>query len=147
MKHWTAMLALMGCGTTELSQSFNLDRIRLLAVRAAVAEEPDLVLGGRAEPRPGETVTFTALTYFPDDQKFGGALWFACVPEGELAYGCEVDDDALTAFDDLDESASVEDYMAAVQAAQAAGAPRLARAQGEPARARQDALAQAHPVQ
>ena len=121
MKHWAAMLALMGCGTTELSQSFNLDRIRLLGVRAAVAEEPDPILGGRAEPRPGETVAFTALTYFPDGQDFGGALWFACLPEGELAYGCEVDDEALTAFEDLDESASAEDYLAAVQAAQAAG--------------------------
>lgn len=121
MKLWIPVFALMGCGTTELSQSFNLDRIRLLGVRGVVSGDPDPVLGGRAEPKPGETVTFTALSYFPDGQAFGGALWFACVPEGELAYGCEVDDDALTAFDELDESTSTEDYLAALQAAQAAG--------------------------
>lgn len=112
---------LTGCGTTQLSQSDILDRIRLLGVRAEIDEEPDPVLGTRAEPRPGDTVVFSSLTYFPEEESFGGALWIGCLPEGELAYGCEVDEDALDQFDQLDNEPTPEELGAALQAAEEAG--------------------------
>ncbi len=122
MNRLFALIALAGCGErTELSRSEILDRVRLLGARAEVDEEPDPVLGTRAEPRPGDTVTFSSLSYFPSDETYGGTAWVGCLPEGELAYGCEVDEDAFSAFDELDESSSMLDFASAIETAREAG--------------------------
>lgn len=121
MRFLIAGLILGGCTRTELSQPYNLDRIRLLGVRAVVGESSDPVLGTLAEARPGQTATFSALHYFPEGNDFGGAFWFGCVPDGELAAGCELDDAALDSFDGLDENSTTEDFLAAIQAAQDVG--------------------------
>ena len=52
---------LIGCEQTRMSEEWQLDRIRLLGVRAEVQGTPDPVLGTRAEPQPGETVQFSSL--------------------------------------------------------------------------------------
>ena len=79
----TALLAiLLGCSsfTTEtLSESWRIDRLRILGVAA----EP-------AEPRPGETVGFRSLVVAPDDQ-VGAVIWLACVNGDDSSNGCAAD--------------------------------------------------------
>ncbi|MSQ03366.1 MAG: hypothetical protein EXR71_15980 [Myxococcales bacterium] len=73
------ILHLAGCDTEELSQSWQIDRLRVLAV----ATEP-------AEPRPGELVTFSALIVSPVDPVAGSA-WFVCSSGSADDFGCAVD--------------------------------------------------------
>jgi len=74
---------LAGCTVDELSQSYQLDRLRILAVRATPAE-----------PRPGETITLEAYTYDPEDHDLG-ILWFGCLPDSADEFGCTVDPSVL----------------------------------------------------
>ena len=67
----SSTLALAGCGANGLAQAWQLDRVRILGVRATPAE-----------PRPGDRVTFESLVYTPAETQLGGVLWFACLPEG-----------------------------------------------------------------
>ncbi len=76
------ILSLLACTTTELSESWEIDRLRVLAVAA----EP-------AEPRPGDTVTFRSLVVSPD-APVAATIWFACLTGGG-DYGCEVDESLL----------------------------------------------------
>lgn len=69
-----------GCTTIELSQDWQLDRLRILAVRAIPAE-----------PQPGEQTTFESLLYVPPELTLEGAIWFACLPESADDFGCEID--------------------------------------------------------
>ena len=78
------MYLLLSCGGETLSQPWQLDRIRVLAVRPFVDEEPDLIFGTRSEPRPGETLHFEALTYAPPDDPIGVTIWTACVLEDDF---------------------------------------------------------------
>jgi hypothetical protein len=98
------ILTLLACGDLELSQEWELDRLRLLAVRA----DP-------AEPRPGDTVTFSSLRYVPDDADWT-AIWFACVVYEES--GCDIDTDALAGLED---TAITADDIAALMEAGFAG--------------------------
>ena len=72
---------ILGCSEDELSEPWQLDRTRILAVRPTVQGDPDIVLGTRAEGRPGETLSFEALTCTPDDEPIGGVMWIACLDE------------------------------------------------------------------
>lgn len=85
-------LVASGCNDQNLSQPWQLDRVRVLAVRA----EP-------AEARPGETVSFEALYYVPDGGSIGLALWFACLPSGADDFGCQLDSSALEGLEGLDD--------------------------------------------
>lgn len=84
----------------ELSESWQLDRLRILAVAA----EP-------AEPTPGETVQFEALVWSPDDADVM-TVWFACLPESADEFGCEVDPALLEAFEDVDPESVDPEQMA-----------------------------------
>ena len=82
---------LLGCyEQPELSESWQLDRLRVLAVAA----EP-------AEPQPGETVSFTSLVYSPDHAEIP-TIWFACLPEAADDYGCDVDTSVFESLSGLD---------------------------------------------
>jgi hypothetical protein len=83
----TSLAALLaGCGESTLSSSWQIDRLRILAVRA----EP-------AEPAPGDLVTFESLTVHPDNDDLV-TVWFACLLEASSSYGCEgIGDTADTA--------------------------------------------------
>src|SRR5262245_18177166 len=81
---------LAGCNVDELSQSYQLDRLRVLAVRATPAE-----------PRPGETITLDAYTYDPDGDELG-ILWFGCLPDATDEFGCTVDPSVLESLLDTD---------------------------------------------
>jgi hypothetical protein len=83
------LLTLFACTTTELSQSWQIDRLRVLAVAA----DP-------AEPRPGDTVTFSSLVVSPDTA-IAATIWFACL--GGDDYGCTVDPDLLAGLEGGDD--------------------------------------------
>lgn len=70
---------LLACTTDTLSEAWRIDRLRVLAVAA----EP-------AEPRPGDTVTFSALTVAPPDPGWALSVWVACL-DGAQDGGCAVD--------------------------------------------------------
>lgn len=74
------ILVWLGCyDSPELTPEWQLDRLRSVAIVA----EP-------AEPKPGDTVTFTSLTYVPAGAQVT-SFWIACV-DGEQD-GCDVDSD------------------------------------------------------
>ncbi len=86
-----ATLLSVGCGGSDMAQEWQLDRLRVLAVRATPAE-----------PRPGDTVTFDSLVYVPPDVILDGVTWFGCVPTDSIGFGCEIDPTVLDGFAELD---------------------------------------------
>jgi len=96
-------VTLAGCGSIDLAESWQLDRLRILAVQA----EP-------AEPRPGDTVQFRALTWVPADQALSLTVWFACLPGGATDYGCTVDPTALGDLTSADLSTMSAEEQAAL---------------------------------
>lgn len=97
---------LLGCSsfTTEtLSESWRIDRLRILGVAA----EP-------AEPRPGETVRFRSLVVTPDEP-VGAVLWLACVNGDDSSNGCAADTSIFS--DVLADGAVSADEQAALAAA------------------------------
>ena len=97
------ILLLLGCDNPidDLAQSWQIDRLRVLAVAA----EP-------AEPRPGDTVTFPSLVVSPVAE-VAMVTWFACLSEAADDFGCEIDADALSALDGVDPSTMTEEELAA----------------------------------
>lgn len=81
-----APLALVACTSKDMAESWQIDRLRILAVRP----EP-------AEPGPGQTVTFSSLTISPT-AALEGVAWFACLASEGDDYGCALD---LSGFEDL----------------------------------------------
>lgn len=106
-----ALTAIVGCyEQPQLSESWQLDRLRILAVAA----EP-------AEPQPGEDVSFSALVWSPDGVA-PTTIWFACLPDSADEFGCDIDPDLLSEFEDVDPSTLTPDEIAALyEQAQAAG--------------------------
>jgi hypothetical protein len=67
-------------------------------------------------------VAFSSLKYVPPDATLEGTLWIACIPTDGFGFGCELDEEKLDeAFAGIDEDSSYEDYLAALEAVQAAG--------------------------
>ncbi len=106
MRTWLLLFALLGCDTPDFAQEWELDRLRLLAVRA----DP-------AEPRPGEHVRFTSLVHAPEAADWS-AVWIACV-EGD-AEGCTLDPDLLARLEHADTLSQAE-LLALYAELQAAG--------------------------
>lgn len=98
------LLSLLACTGTELSQEWQLDRLRLIAIRA----EP-------AEPRPGDLVTFSSLTYVPDDVD-ASAFWIGCVE----ARDCNLDTELLAQLAEIG-SMTPEEQAALLAELQAGG--------------------------
>lgn len=73
------LLLLHACTTAEVSQAYEIDRLRILAVAA----EP-------AEPRPGDTVSFSALVVSPV-VPVALTTWFVCFLDGGADFGCAID--------------------------------------------------------
>lgn len=97
------ILTLLACEQPDLAQEWDLDRLRLLAIRA----EP-------AEPAPGDVVTFSSLRYVPDAAEWA-SIWIACVSAAD----CTLDPalfDRFAEFDTLPPEEQAE-LIAALQAA------------------------------
>lgn len=103
-RHWALLLLLVGCGGNPLAQSWQLDRLRVLAVK-----------GEPAEPRPGDTVVFDSLLYLPEGQTLDLLTWFACLPEGSDSFGCTTDPSVTEELAGLDPSTLSEEELAALQ--------------------------------
>lgn len=102
------ILLIAGCDTAQLSQSWQIDRLRVLAVAA----EP-------AEPRPGDTVNFTSLTVSPA-VPVAMVTWFVCVLED--AAGCAIDPSITEDLEGIDPSTLTPEELAELYAElQAAG--------------------------
>lgn len=93
------MLLLLACTSDELSQAWEIDRLRVLAVAA----EP-------AEPRPGDHVTFSSLVVSPDP--IAAVVWTVCADPESDEFGCAASFDT-TALSDDPGSFDVEDFEAA----------------------------------
>ena len=62
---FTPLLLLAGCTPSEMAQSWEIDRMRILAVQANVLDETG-ALTPQAEPQPGDTVMLRSLTVHPE---------------------------------------------------------------------------------
>ena len=85
-------LLIQGCSLESLSQSWELDRLRVLGVRATPAE-----------PQPGETTVFESLVYIPDGTELETTIWFACLPEDGNEFGCTIDSEIFEGMGESDE--------------------------------------------
>ncbi len=96
----------LSCNGLGLAQSFQIDRLRVLAIAA----DP-------AEPEPGDTVTFTSLVVDPV-ATVGITTWLAC--NVDSGYGCSVDPTLINSLGDA--ANMTPDQLAALYAElQAAG--------------------------
>ena len=89
MKNRYALLPMVylittGCSVQEMAQSWQLDRLRVLATQSTPAEAA-----------PGDTVEFQSLIYQPADQSLEGVVWFGCLNESATSFGCTVDPNLL----------------------------------------------------
>jgi hypothetical protein len=96
-------LLVMGCEEIGMAESWQLDRLRVLGVRAEVADGIDPILGHRAEPRPGETTLFSSLIYVPKDTEWAATSWLACLPGDANPYGCVPDPEVMAALQSIDQ--------------------------------------------
>jgi hypothetical protein len=78
-----------------LSQSWQIDRTRILGVISDVLDE-DGVSTGRAEASPGDTVRLSSLAVHPEEDL--SVLWTGCVADASDEFGCIVDMEALEAL-------------------------------------------------
>ena len=104
------LILLTGCTVETLSQSWQLDRLRVLGVQA----QP-------AEPQPGDTVTFSSLVYLPFEQSLDGVVWFACLPESADDFGCQLDPSITEALSGGAEDLTSEERAELFQQARDAG--------------------------
>ena len=102
--------AITGCTTTDLSSSWVVDRLRILAVQA----EP-------AEPGPGDTITFEGLVVSPDAE-LELTMWIGCLGSDLDVFGCEIDATILEDLGDLDPSEmTTEELLELYETLQEAG--------------------------
>jgi len=92
-------LGLLACNLDSTAQEWELDRTRVLAIRATPAE-----------PRPGDSVSFDALTYSPD----GGlaVAWYMCLGMDLFSTDCQPDEAALAELQGLDWASLSDDDLA-----------------------------------
>ena len=100
-------LGLFGCDAFNLSQAWQIDRLRILAVAA----EP-------AEPQPGDTVTFTSLVVSPVTP-VGITTWLTC--SSADSYGCSIDEELLAGLTGDTSDLTDEELAALYAELQAAG--------------------------
>jgi len=93
-------LLLSSCAEpVQLSRSWVVDRLRILAVRA----EP-------AEPGPGDTVTFEGLVVSPEAQ-LELVMWIGCLGKDLDVFGCEIDASILDDLGDFDPESMTPDEL------------------------------------
>ncbi len=101
---------LASCDVQQLSRSWEIDRLRILAVKA----EP-------AEPGPGDTVTFEGLVVSPKAE-LEMVMWIGCLGSDLDVFGCEIDASILGDLEGLDpEEMTAEELFELYQTLQEAG--------------------------
>ena len=113
------LTSLTGCQQSELAQSWQIDRTRVLAVKAEVLDE-DGNTTTVAEAQPGETIGLSALIVHPDLPT--SALWLGCSSEEASPFGCTPSEELFELLGGLDPMGMTPEEMAEFQAqAQALG--------------------------
>lgn len=106
----SALLLTSCADPVQLSSSWVVDRLRILAVRA----EP-------AEPGPGDTVTFEGLVVSPEAE-LEMVMWIGCLGSDLDVFGCEIDASILGDLEGIDpEQMSAEELLELYQTLQEAG--------------------------
>ena len=77
-------LTTTGCSVQQMAQTWQLDRLRVLATQSTPAEAA-----------PGETVAFQSLIYQPPGESLEGVVWFGCLNDSATSFGCTVDPELL----------------------------------------------------
>ena len=80
------LVLLAGCTPSEMAQSWEIDRMRILGVQASVLDENG-ALTAQAEPGPGDVVVMRSLTVHPDIEA-PSVIWTGCFAEESDAFGC-----------------------------------------------------------
>jgi hypothetical protein len=87
VKRFLPLLGILpACSDVQLSQSWQIDRMRILAVRASVLNE-DGVPTTLAEPQPGDTVQLASLTVHPEIDT-PHVIWTGCLRDDSSLFGC-----------------------------------------------------------
>ena len=89
MKNQYALLSIVyltatGCSVQQMAQTWQLDRLRVLATQSTPAEAA-----------PGETVVFQSLIYQPPGESLEGVVWFGCLNDSATSFGCTIDPELL----------------------------------------------------
>lgn len=89
MKNQYALLSIVclttsGCSVQQMAQTWQLDRLRVLATQSTPAEAA-----------PGETVAFQSLIYQHPDESLEGVVWFGCLNDSATSFGCTIDPELL----------------------------------------------------
>ena len=77
-------VATSGCSVQDMAQTWQLDRLRVLATQSTPAEAS-----------PGDSVEFQSLIYQPPGESLEGVVWFGCLNESATSFGCTIDPDLL----------------------------------------------------
>jgi hypothetical protein len=94
------LFSLSGCAVLEMAQTWQLDRLRILATQS----EP-------AEAQPGETVSMRSLTFIPDSQELEAVIWFGCLPTASTSFGCTVDPSLMENFENPPEDPAEQEAL------------------------------------
>ena len=112
MNRWCLLTLFTGCQSLELSETWQLDRLRILGAQAVPAEV-----------QPGQSVTFSSLTYIPSEQTIDTVIWFGCLPEEATSFGCTIDPNILSDFNEPPtDPVEQQEWFLALQAAGFLGA-------------------------
>jgi hypothetical protein len=74
------------CSDVNVAQSWQIDRMRILAVRTSVLNEEG-VPTTQAEPQPGDSVQLASLTVHPDVET-PHVIWTGCLVDESSLFGC-----------------------------------------------------------
>jgi len=97
------------CTPTEMSQSWQIDRTRVLAIKAEVVGE-DGTTTSLAEAQPGETINLSALLVHPELDST--ALWLGCPSAEASPFGCTFSEELFELFEDLNpDEITPEEYI------------------------------------
>ena len=109
-----ALMAMnVGCERSEMARSWQIDRTRVLAIKAEVVEQ-DGSTTSLAEAQPGETVNLSALLVHPT-QPFS-AVWLGCPSSEASPFGCTPSAELFELLDGLDPQGMTPEELIELQA-------------------------------
>lgn len=89
LRLFSVQICALGCSVQDMAQTWQLDRLRVLATQS----EP-------AEAQPGDTVAFQSLVYQPPGASLEGVVWFGCLGDNATSFGCTIDPELLDGLDE-----------------------------------------------
>jgi hypothetical protein len=93
MRLFPLILLANACSDGHVSQSWQIDRMRILAVRTSVLNDQG-VPTSQAEPQPGDSVQLASLTVHPDIE-VPHVIWTGCLTDASSLFGCPPSQDSI----------------------------------------------------